>query len=203
LKIFLKIELVVNLDMSAPITLGNTEIIARFEKELLGNLKWLAEKLEKLGDLRNDKITASIALRHAIAMDALMLDEMSSESKILIERKGGKVTEIRVDRDSVLGFKQNFSDNFTGSQKNEDDLITVQFDSEILGNLKWVAEKLERLGDLSNNSVTLSIALRHAIAMDALMLDEMSSKSKESGRMTEIKVDRQSILKFKENFAVV
>lgn len=188
--------------MSAPITLSKN-----IETELLGNLKWLAEKLEKLGDLRNDKITASIALRHAIAMDALMLDEMSARSKIIIEKKSGKVTEVRIDRDSVLEFKQNFSENLTGSQKTEDDLITFKFDREIVGNLKWVAEKLERLGDLSNNSVTLSIALHHAIAMDALMLDEMSSKSKilikkESGRTTEIKIDRQSIIKFKENFAV-
>ncbi|MCL1494716.1 MAG: hypothetical protein M1G31_28815 [Pseudanabaena sp. Salubria-1] len=188
--------------MSAPITLSKN-----IETELLGNLKWLAEKLEKLGDLRNDKITASIALRHAIAMDALMLDEMSAKSKILIEKKGGTVTEIRVDRDSVLGFKQNFLDNLSENDKTEDELITVKFDREIVGNLKWVAQKLENLGGLNSNSVRLSIALHHAIAMDALMLDEMSSKSKilikkESGRTTEIKIDRQSIIKFKENFAV-
>jgi hypothetical protein len=77
----------------------------------------------------------------------------------------------------------------------------------IVGNLKWVAQKLENLGGLDSNSIRLSIALHHAIAMDALMLDEMSSKSKilikkEGGRITEIKVDRESVLKFKENFAV-
>ena len=101
--------------MNAPITLGkDTELIAteKFEKELLGNLKWLAERLERLGDLRKDEITASIALRHSIAMDALMLDEMSARSKIIIEKKSGKVTEVRIDRDSVLEFKQNFSEIF-------------------------------------------------------------------------------------------
>ena len=90
--------------MSAPITLSKN-----IETELLGNLKWLAEKLEKLGDLRNDKITASIALRHAIAMDALMLDEMSSKSKILIKKESGRTTEIKIDRQSIIKFKENFA----------------------------------------------------------------------------------------------
>jgi len=73
----------------------------------------------------------------SIAMDALMLDEMSAKSKVLIEKKGGTVTEIRVDRDSVLGFKQNFLDNLSENDKTEDELITVKFDREIVGNLKW------------------------------------------------------------------
>jgi len=191
--------------MNAPITLGkDTELIAKFEKELLGNLKWLAEKLEKLGDLHNEKITASVALRHAIAMDAMMLDEMSSKSKILIHKKSGRKSEIRIDRDSLLEFKQNFADK--PPEKAEDNLITVEFGHEILSNIKWVAVKLEKIGGLSKNSVTLPIALRHAIAMDALMLDEMDQGSsiliqKENGKKTEIRVDRQSVLSFKEMFA--
>ncbi|MCY7332940.1 MAG: hypothetical protein LH649_09835 [Pseudanabaena sp. CAN_BIN31] len=185
---------------------STTLSVTKFEKELLGNLKWLAEKLEKLGNLRNEKITASVALRHAIAMDALMLDEMLSKSKILIKKKGDKTTEICIDKDSLLSFKQNFADN--SMKKTEDELTAINLDREILSNLKWLAEKLEDLGDLGKSSITLSIALRHAIAMDALMLDEMLSKSeiiikKENGRMTEIKIDKESILKFQKNFAVV
>jgi hypothetical protein len=183
---------------------STTLSVTKFEKELLGNLKWLAEKLEKLGNLRNEKITASVALRHAIAMDALMLDEMSSKSKILIHKKIGKKTEIRIDRDSVLKFKQNFADRST--ENTEDDFIAMKLDHEILGNLKWLAVKLENLGDLSKNSVGASIALRHAIAMDALMLDEMDEDSRifiqrKNDKNTEIRVDRESVLSFKETFA--
>jgi len=191
--------------MNAPITLGkDTELVARFEKELLGNLKWLAEKLEKLGNLHNEKINASIALRHAIAMDALMLDELSAKSKILIKKKNGKTTEICIDRDSLLGFKQSFADK--PPEKSEDSLITLEFGHEILSNIKWVAVKLEEIGELSKNSITLPIALRHAISMDALMLDEMDQDSriliqKRNGKKTEIRVDRQSVLSFKEMFA--
>jgi hypothetical protein len=183
---------------------STTLSVTKFEKELLGNLKWLAEKLEKLGNLRNEKITASVALRHAIAMDAMMLDEMSSKSKILIHKKIGKKTEIRIDRDSVLKFKQNFADRST--ENTEDDFIAMKLDHEILGNLKWLAVKLENLGDLSKNSVGASIALRHAIAMDALMLDEMDEDSRifiqrKNDKNTEIRVDRESVLSFKETFA--
>jgi hypothetical protein len=183
---------------------STTLSVTKFEKELLGNLKWLAEKLEKLGNLRNEKITASVALRHAIAMDAMMLDEMSSKSKILIHKKIGKKTEIRIDRDSVLKFKQNFADRST--ENTEDDFIAMKLDREILGNLKWLAVKLENLGDLSKNSVGASIALRHAIAMDALMLDEMDEDSRifiqrKNDKNTEIRVDRESVLSFKETFA--
>lgn len=38
-----------------------------------------------------------------------MLDEMSSKSKILIKKEGGRITEIKVDRESVLKFKENFA----------------------------------------------------------------------------------------------
>ena len=96
-------------------TIDETEnrlIVERFDKELLGNLKWLAEKLDKLGALSSDeKIKATVALRHAIAMDALILGEMEKGCQILIKKKDGKMTEIRVDKDSILDFKESFANH--------------------------------------------------------------------------------------------
>ncbi|MDX2257123.1 MAG: hypothetical protein NW214_16550 [Pseudanabaenaceae cyanobacterium bins.39] len=192
--------------MNAAITLGkDTELVEKLDRELLGNLKWLAEQLEKLGGLKNDKITASIALRHAIAMDALLLDEMGAKSRILIKRQTGKITEININRESLDCFQQNFAEDII--EKVDSEIIQAKFEPEIVGNLKWVAEKLEAICSLDANSVRLPIAMRHAIAMDAMMLDEMTSKSKilikkEGGGIKEIKIDGESIRKFKENFAI-
>lgn len=190
--------------MNAAITLGkDTELVEKLDKDLVGNLKWLAEQLEKLGDLRNEKITAPIAMRHAISMDALLIEEMLAKSKILIKKKDGKTSEIRIDRNSLIEFKGGFTDYSTN--KPEHELIPVEFSHEILSNVKWVAVKLEEIGGLSKNSITLPITLRHAIAMDALLLDEMEQGSriliqKKNGVKTEIRVDRQAVLSFKEMF---
>ncbi len=40
-----------------------------------------------------------------------MLDEIEQDSRILIQKKNGVKTEIRVDRQSVLSFKEMFANS--------------------------------------------------------------------------------------------
>ena len=52
-------------------------------------------------------MTASIAIRHALAVDALILDKLEQGGKILVERKDGTTAEIQWE--DIDKFEQNFS----------------------------------------------------------------------------------------------
>ena len=83
-------------------------VSVEIERDILREIKWLTEKLTKQRKKEKGKgVTASIAIRHALAVDALILDKLEQGGKILVERKDGTTAEIQWE--DIDKFEQNFS----------------------------------------------------------------------------------------------
>lgn len=63
---------------------------------ILQEAKWLAEQLSTNENLNPDEVTVkpSLALRHALAVDAFINDQVRNGKKILIQDASGRVKEL-------------------------------------------------------------------------------------------------------------
>lgn len=66
------------------------------ESIILQEAKWLAEQLSTNEELNPDEVTVkpSLALRHALAVDTYINDQVRNGNKILIQDASGKVKQL-------------------------------------------------------------------------------------------------------------